>query len=79
MNVFVSFANIEVNVAALMRRMIKMSTDKLERILATYPPVEDKPGYVWVSRQNLQIIKIDTLREAIKECLEGDVGDGQFN
>lgn len=76
MSVSASSVNTEVNVAALMMRMIKMSTDKLERILATYPPVEDKPGYVWFSRQNLQIIKIDTLREAIKEYLEGDVGDG---
>lgn len=79
MNVSASSVNTEANVATLMMMRIKMSTDKLEHILATYPPVEGKPGYVWVSRQNLRIIKIDTLREAIKEYLEGDVGDGQFN
>ena len=55
-----------------------MCNDKLECILATYPPVDGKPGYVWFSRRNLQIIKKETLREAIKEYLEGDVGDGQI-
>lgn len=76
MNVSASSVNTGVNVAALMMRMIKMSTDKLERILATYPPVDGKPGYVWFSRRNLQIIKKEALREAIKEYLEGDVWDG---
>lgn len=27
-----------------------MSDENIERILATYPPVKDKPGYVWVDK-----------------------------
>lgn len=44
-----------------------MSEDKLERILATYEPVEGKPGYVWFSKRNNQIIRLDILREAYIE------------
>lgn len=44
-----------------------MSEDKIERILATYEPVEDKPGYVWVSKFNNTIVKLNVLREAYEE------------
>ena len=44
-----------------------MSNDNIERILATYEPVEDKPGYVWVSKANNTIVKIEVLREAYEE------------
>jgi hypothetical protein len=47
-----------------------MCEDRLEAILATYPPVEGKPGYVWFSRANHQIVRIDVLREAYKEHFE---------
>lgn len=60
----------------MMMRTIKMSDDKLERILATYPPVDGKPGYVWFSKANLQIVKLEVLREAMQEYFEkGSVGD----
>ena len=48
-----------------------MSKEKIERIIATYEPVEGRPGYVWFSKQNLQIVKIDVLREALQEYMEG--------
>lgn len=44
-----------------------MSEDKIERILATYEPVEGKPGYVWFSKENNTVIKLSVLREAYKE------------
>lgn len=31
-----------------------------------YEPVEDKPGYVWLNKRNMQMISID----ALTECLE---------
>lgn len=43
-----------------------MSNEKIERILATYKPVNDKPGYVWVTPGNTYV-KIETLREAYEE------------
>lgn len=42
-----------------------MSDEKIERILATYEPVEGKPGYVWVNEDT--IIKLDMLRQAYEE------------
>lgn len=44
-----------------------MSEELINRILATYEPVEDKPGYVWVSKGNNTIVKIEVLREAYEE------------
>ena len=32
-----------------------------------YQLVEDKPGYVWLNKRNMQIIKIDVLKEAIEK------------
>ena len=37
-----------------------------EFIKENYAPVEDKPGYVWFSKRNFQIIKIETLTELLK-------------
>ena len=44
-----------------------MSKDKIEKILATYEPVDDKPGYVWFSRNNNTIVKLSTLRKSYEE------------
>lgn len=43
-----------------------MSKELIERILATYEPVEGKPGYVWVKKYDTYV-KLDILREAYKE------------
>ena len=50
----------------VMEKRKKMSHEKIERILSTYPPVEGKPGYVWVSKEKTYV-KIDVLREAYEE------------
>lgn len=42
-----------------------MSDDKLEKILATYKPVEGKPGYVWLDKNN--IVKLEIIREVYEE------------
>lgn len=42
-----------------------MSNEKIERILSTYPPVEDMPGYVWVNKGTY--VKLSILREAYEE------------
>lgn len=44
-----------------------MSDEIINRILATYDPVEGKPGYVWMSRANNTIVKIEVLRQAYEE------------
>ena len=44
-----------------------MSEELINRILATYQPVEGKPGYVWMSKANYTIVKIEVLREAYEE------------
>lgn len=44
-----------------------MSEELINRILATYEPVENKPGYVWMSKANNTIVKIEVLREAYEE------------
>lgn len=43
-----------------------MSTDLIDRILATYEPVADKPGYVWVEKGKTYV-KLETLREVYEE------------
>lgn len=35
-----------------------------------YEPVEDKPGYVWLNKRNLQIINIDVLASIIEKYLQ---------
>lgn len=35
-----------------------------------FPPVEDKPGYVWVSKRNHEIAKRDLIEERIEGCYE---------
>ena len=42
-------------------------------IKENYEPVEDKPGYVWLSafsKRNYEIIKIETLEEVLKKFKE---------
>lgn len=39
-----------------------------------YEPVEDKPGYVWFSKRNMQIISIDVLAAYLKKCYEHMMG-----
>ena len=49
-----------------------MSDELINRILATYQPVEGMPGYVWMSRASNRIVKIEILREAYeKQFAEG--------
>ena len=36
-------------------------------IKINFEPVEDKPGYVWFSKRNFQIISIETLRKALED------------
>lgn len=43
-----------------------MSNEKIERILAAYEPVEDKPGYVWVTKGKTYV-KIEVLRKAYEK------------
>lgn len=56
-----------------------MSEDKIERILATYRPVEDMPGYVWINYGS-SYVKIDVLREAYEEHFKeiGEKKDEHF-
>lgn len=42
-----------------------MSDEKIERIIATYRPVEGKPGYVWIGAN--AIVKKEILKEVYKE------------
>ena len=65
--VVVLFVSILVNAAVLIW-MTKMSDDKIERILSTYPPVEGRPGWVWFSKHD--ICKLEDLREAYKELFQ---------
>lgn len=56
-----------------------MSQEKIERILATYKPVEGRPGYVWVGVNTYT--KLDTLREAYEEYFSEheETGDTKQN
>ena len=38
-----------------------------EFIKKNYEPVEDKPGYVWFSKRNFQIISIENLAASLRE------------
>lgn len=38
-----------------------------EYIKENFEPVEDKPGYVWFSKRNWQIISIETLAKSLEE------------
>lgn len=49
-----------------------MSDEKVERILASYKPVEGRPGYVWVSHDSIAELKI--VREIYEEYF-GKVGE----
>ena len=31
-----------------------------------FPPVEDKPGYVWINKRNYEMAKVDLLKERIE-------------
>ena len=42
------------------------SEEKVEIFIKqVFAPVEDKPGYVWLSRRNFQIISIKTLQNRL--------------
>lgn len=32
-----------------------------------FPPVEDKPGYVWINKRNHEIAKVDLVKEKMEE------------
>ena len=53
------------------REEIEASFDKSEYIKVVikrnYEPVEDKPGYVWLSKRNFQIISIETLTKSLEK------------
>ena len=36
-------------------------------IKENFEPVEDKPGYVWFSKRNIQIISIETLAKSLED------------
>ena len=38
-------------------------------IKINYQPVENKSGYVWFSKRNMQIISIDVLKTSIENCI----------
>lgn len=45
------------------------SEEKVEDFIKkNFEPVEDKPGYVWLSKRNFQIISIETLRKRLREA-----------
>ncbi len=35
-----------------------------------FPPVEDKPGYVWINKRNHEIAKVDLIKERIENFYE---------
>ncbi len=40
--------------------------EKVENFIKkNFEPVEDKPGYIWFSKRNFQIISIETLRKKL--------------
>jgi hypothetical protein len=39
-------------------------------INCVFPPVEDKPGYVWINKRNHEIAKIDLIKEKIENFYE---------
>lgn len=52
-----------------------MSSEHIERILSTYRPVEDKPGYVWVE-YGMTYVNLQTLREVYEEYFSENKGQG---
>ena len=42
-------------------------------IKENYEPVEDKPGYVWFSKRNFQIISIETLAKCLEDAWTRDL------
>ena len=40
-----------------------------EHIKNNYQPVEDRPGYVWLSKRHFQMISVDVLKKSIIEFL----------
>ena len=37
-------------------------------IKKTFEPVEDKPGFVWLSKRNFEIISIETLAKCLEDA-----------
>lgn len=44
-------------------------SDIHEFIKKNFEPVEDKPGYVWFSKRNFQIISIETLAKSLEDYM----------
>ena len=45
--------------------------DKLDDFINhMFPPVEDKPGYVWINKRNHEIAKVDLIKEKIEGFYE---------
>ena len=47
-----------------------MSSEKIDRIMATYKPVANMPGYVWMDCYTY--VKASTLREAYEEAFKDE-------
>lgn len=48
--------------------------DKIdEYIKSNYQPVENKSGYVWFSKRNMQIISIDVLKTSIENWIRKEL------
>ena len=43
-----------------------------------YEPVEDKPGYVWLSKRNMRTISIDLLVTCLKEWERSNSNKGDI-
>lgn len=55
------------------RKRGSMTREEAEKIIKErFIPVEDKPGYVWFSKRNFQIISIETLTKSLEDwCPKG--------
>lgn len=52
------------------------SKEKIEIFIKkVFIPVEDKPGYVWLSRRRFQIISIETLRKTLEQYYKAESGE----
>ena len=50
-----------------------ITEEKVEDFIKkNFEPVDDKPGYVWYSKRNFQIISIETLKKRLCKVLKGE-------